>query len=308
MSAKAAPMMPRFNSRVFQELRMSVLNSNHQIDPQDPLYYAPLRLRKADPPGAAPPRRVDHPIRTAFVARPLAPERRPNHDALLEHAVAAALSLPLEPVQIPQVALRKGVSVKLVLGIAGAVAIAAGAAFCVALIPAPRPQPAIAEAVPKKVPEPTRSAAIAMPAAPKIVAAAYEAPAISSAAAEPEPRMQPRQAVKPVTDEAASSTPADTPRQLSADEIAGLLKRGEEFARSGDFPAARLLLQRAAEAHHARAAYLLAATYDPKAIETFGASSVLADADRARAWYQKAQNWGSAEAPDRLEALASAGR
>jgi hypothetical protein len=52
-------------------------------------------------------------------------------------------------------------------------------------------------------------------------------------------------------------------RQLDADEITALLKHGENLIRNGDLAAARLVLQRAAEAKSAEAALTLAATYDP---------------------------------------------
>jgi hypothetical protein len=105
-----------------------------------------------------------------------------------------------------------------------------------------------------------------------------------------------------------ASVPQNTARQLPPDEIAALLKRGEELASSGDFAAARLLFQRAAEAHDARAALALAATFDPIVIKQIGANPALQDVASARTWYQRASEWGSAQASRKLEALASAGR
>jgi hypothetical protein len=102
---------------------------------------------------------------------------------------------------------------------------------------------------------------------------------------------------------AAESQPAI--RQIPPEEVNALLRRGEEFARSGDLAAARLLLQRAAEAHNARAAFVLAATYDPIIIEKIAANSPMANIELARVWYQRAQDWGSIDAPKQLEALAS---
>lgn len=105
-----------------------------------------------------------------------------------------------------------------------------------------------------------------------------------------------------------ASVAQNTARQLPADEIAALVKRGEELATNGDFAAARLLFQRAAEAHDARAALALAATFDPVVIKQIGANSSLQDVASARTWYQRASDWGSAQASRQLEALASAGR
>ena len=97
-------------------------------------------------------------------------------------------------------------------------------------------------------------------------------------------------------------------RQIDPKEIAGLIKRGEELASSGDLPAARLLLQRVAEAHNARAAFELAATYDPIVIRQLGNNSARPDLALARAWYQRAREWGSPDAAKQLDALASAER
>ncbi len=101
---------------------------------------------------------------------------------------------------------------------------------------------------------------------------------------------------------------ASAPRQLSAEEIATLLKRGEELFKTGDLAGARLLLQRAAEAHDPVGALALATTYDPNVLEELGVRGVAGDAAAARAWYEKAKEYGSREAPRRLELLASQGR
>ena len=65
---------------------------------------------------------------------------------------------------------------------------------------------------------------------------------------------------------------------------------------------------RGAEAHNARAAFELAATYDPIVIRQLGNNSARPDLALARAWYQRARDWGSPDAPKQLEALASADR
>jgi hypothetical protein len=114
--------------------------------------------------------------------------------------------------------------------------------------------------------------------------------------------------------ENAGSAPAASPppapgasapvRTLSGEEVASLLKRGEDFLNTGDYAAARLMLQRAAETGHARAAFLLASTYDPLVLQKQGAYAFAADLAKAKAWYEKARDFGSAEAPRRLEMLA----
>ena len=94
-------------------------------------------------------------------------------------------------------------------------------------------------------------------------------------------------------------------RQLDRDEIADLVRRGEAFVATGDLAAARLLLQRAAEAGDARAALTLAGTYDPIVLEKLGLMGFASDIGMARRWYERAREFGSAEALRRLEMLAS---
>jgi hypothetical protein len=102
--------------------------------------------------------------------------------------------------------------------------------------------------------------------------------------------------------------PAPAVRELDRDEIAVLLKRGDDFIAAGDLAAARVVLRRAAEARDAGAALALAATYDPLVLAELKAYGFAADVEMARLWYQKAREFGSAEAPRRLEMLASQSR
>ena len=94
-------------------------------------------------------------------------------------------------------------------------------------------------------------------------------------------------------------------RVMDPAEVAALIKRGSELAAVGDVPAARLLLQRAAETHNAQAARALAALYDPVVVKQFG---VTGDATLAQAWNQKAQAWGSPESSNPMDALAKIGK
>jgi hypothetical protein len=95
-------------------------------------------------------------------------------------------------------------------------------------------------------------------------------------------------------------------RQLERQEVAALVRRGEDFIASGDLASARLVLQRAAESGDVRAALALAGTYDPNVLEKLGAQALAADIVMARIWYQRAREFGSIEAPRRLELLARA--
>jgi TPR repeat protein len=73
----------------------------------------------------------------------------------------------------------------------------------------------------------------------------------------------------------------------------------------GDIPAARLLLERAADAQDASAALLLARTYDPQVLGNPDVRNITPEPAKARAWYQKAAQYGSAEAQRRLAQLSN---
>jgi hypothetical protein len=92
--------------------------------------------------------------------------------------------------------------------------------------------------------------------------------------------------------------------QLDREEIALLLKRGRDLMASGDLSAARLVLQRAAEARDAEAAMALAATYDPAVLRQLKVYGLTGDVAMARSWYEKAKEFGSQAASQRLELLA----
>jgi len=104
---------------------------------------------------------------------------------------------------------------------------------------------------------------------------------------------------------AAQPAPSEPARTLDADTLAGLMTRARSLIGVGDIAAARLLLERAANAKDATAALLLAQTYDPAVLGTSDARSVTADAAAARDWYQRAATLGSAEARQRLARLSN---
>ncbi|SDR64097.1 hypothetical protein SAMN05519103_09395 [Rhizobiales bacterium GAS113] len=107
---------------------------------------------------------------------------------------------------------------------------------------------------------------------------------------------------------AQTTRPVFVVRHLDSDEVAALVKRGEGFIASGDLASARLVLQRAAEAGEAQAALLLAGTYDPIVLEKLGLQGPTADIEKARTWYKRARELGSAAAPGRLQLLAGRDR
>ena len=84
-----------------------------------------------------------------------------------------------------------------------------------------------------------------------------------------------------------------------------MMRRAEELISDGDLSAARVLLQRVAETHNARAAFQLAETYDPLATKKYGGAGSSANPTLAQQWYQRAKDWGSPDASKQLDALAS---
>ena len=101
----------------------------------------------------------------------------------------------------------------------------------------------------------------------------------------------------------ADSSASFLQRQLDAQEIVLLLKRGKNLIAAGDIAAARIVLRKAAEANDAEAALGLAATYDPIVLRELKVYGFMPDAAMARVWYEKATELGSLAAPRRLEML-----
>jgi hypothetical protein len=102
--------------------------------------------------------------------------------------------------------------------------------------------------------------------------------------------------------------PAPAQRQLDREEITVLVNRGKHLIANGDLAAARLVLQRAADANDAEAALALAATYDPIVLQELKVYGLAADAAMARVWYQRARELGSTAALQRLEMLTTGAR
>jgi hypothetical protein len=95
-------------------------------------------------------------------------------------------------------------------------------------------------------------------------------------------------------------------RHLDADELVSMLRRADDLIKSGDLSSARLLLRRVAEAGDARAAFTLAGTFDPNVLKALGLQDGTPDIALARLWYERAAQLGSADAPRRLQQLATA--
>jgi hypothetical protein len=99
---------------------------------------------------------------------------------------------------------------------------------------------------------------------------------------------------------AAAQSPA---RAMDKEELANLLKRGRYLLSIGDIAPARLLLERAADALDASAAFDLAGTYDPAVLTRSHVSGIVPDLAIARMWYEKALSLGHSEAQQRLAQL-----
>jgi hypothetical protein len=89
-------------------------------------------------------------------------------------------------------------------------------------------------------------------------------------------------------------------RVIDKEELADLVKRGRSLLSVEDISSARLLLERAADAQEASAAFDLAGTYDPAVLGRSRAPGVAPDLAMARLWYEKALKLGYSEAERRL--------
>lgn len=86
-------------------------------------------------------------------------------------------------------------------------------------------------------------------------------------------------------------------------EAARLIARASALLRQGDIGAARIVLERAAEAGSAQASFTLAETYDPVILSTWGTYGTRGDPTKAREFYANAYAGGIQEAKDRFNAL-----
>jgi hypothetical protein len=109
---------------------------------------------------------------------------------------------------------------------------------------------------------------------------------------------------RPATDGPASLQSFFTAAKDIQRSRAGSIERARtvKFA-VGDIEAARAALSRLVEGGNAWAAVDLGSTYDPNILDALGVRSFPADATKARAWYQMAQQMGSPEAVGLLESL-----
>jgi hypothetical protein len=82
-----------------------------------------------------------------------------------------------------------------------------------------------------------------------------------------------------------------------------LVARAESLVRQGDISAARLLLETAVDAGSARAAFLLAQTYDRDVLASRRVRGISGDDPKARSLYTRAYQGGILQARERVEAM-----
>jgi hypothetical protein len=101
--------------------------------------------------------------------------------------------------------------------------------------------------------------------------------------------------------------PERTPVLLSLDpeQIAALIKLGQDLLKRGDIVSARVLLERAAIAGDAQAALELGLTFDRTALAQSGFPGIASDVGQAREWYERAIKLGSIDASRYLERVSS---
>ncbi len=100
--------------------------------------------------------------------------------------------------------------------------------------------------------------------------------------------------------EPGQSPPTDA---NSSTEEARLVARADTLIKQSDFTGARLLLEHALEKGSARAAFMMAETYDSRTLRAMQAYGVRADPEKARELYELAAVAGIEQARERLEAL-----
>ncbi len=134
------------------------------------------------------------------------------------------------------------------------------------------------------------------------ITTAYQSALQDRAPAAAAPVAAVRVAALPVAAAPVIAPPVADPsaRKLDGDELATLFNRAKGLLAAGDIPSARLLLERAADAQEPSAALMLARTYDPEVLGAQDARNIIPDPAMARAWYQKAAQFGSADARRRL--------
>jgi succinate dehydrogenase/fumarate reductase flavoprotein subunit len=86
-------------------------------------------------------------------------------------------------------------------------------------------------------------------------------------------------------------------------EAAAYIARAHAKIQQGDIAAARRLLERASRSDDGEAWFVLAETYDPQMLASWGVIGMKPDLEKAKTLYQEAERGGAQGAPKRLLAL-----
>ena len=97
--------------------------------------------------------------------------------------------------------------------------------------------------------------------------------------------------------------PAPTGASLDQAALKELVRSGDKLLSRGDVVAARGMYERAAAMGSAQAALAMGATYDPRRLWAQGVFGMVGNKERARQWYQRAEELGHPEAKARIGAL-----
>jgi hypothetical protein len=122
-------------------------------------------------------------------------------------------------------------------------------------------------------------------------------PVAASTAREAPPGLDPKVAMateRSASATAASHSPVDEQR---------LLARANALLRQADISGARPLLEHALERGSARAAFMLAETYDARVLQSWSARGISGDPMKARELYERAKAGGIEDAKERIETL-----
>jgi hypothetical protein len=136
-------------------------------------------------------------------------------------------------------------------------------------------------------------------------------PSVQAAASNPEPSSPPeatstaRDAAKP--DPQVSMVPEESASAIGASRAPvdeeRLLARANTLLRQADISGARPMLEYAVNRGSARAAFMLAETYDARVLRSWRARGISGDPAKARELYEKAQAGGIDDAKERIKTL-----
>jgi hypothetical protein len=208
----------------------------------------------------------------------------------VEHTAARLAARPVPPLAGPHVAAPHATPAVDWDGVPVSVATTATPEAAAApATPATTPEAAAAPATPATTPE-----AAAAPATPATTPEAAAAPATPAAA--------PEAAAAQDAQQAGSPPPTASP-ELSREEMAALLARGDSLLSVGDVASARLFYERVADAGGGLAAVRLGETFDQFFLDRVHLRSVRGDPDAALFWYRRARDLGATDAEVLMKAL-----